>query len=415
MQQQIIISNDIEHDLATAVAESEHDCVFVLTDDTTHECCLPKVAALLAQYDAVPITIAHGDQHKTLAALGDVWTALQQGGATRHSLLINLGGGMITDLGGFAAATFKRGINFINIPTTLLAMVDAAVGGKTGINFGGLKNEIGAFADARFVIINTCFLDTLDAENLCSGYAEMLKHALISDERMWAEHVNFDLSQPDLAELQHMVAESISVKERIVAEDPHEHGIRKALNFGHTIGHALEEFALQQAGGAVVSTAPTKQLTPGGAVVSTAPTKQLTPGGAVVSTAPTKQLTSGGAVVSARLLPLARARTAPKNTLLHGYAVAFGLIGELYMSARKAGFPTERLHQTTRFIRENYAQTEFTCNDYPTLLNLMRHDKKNTSGVINFTLLHNIGDIRINQTATDEEICEALDFIREGY
>ena len=377
MQQQIIISNDIEHDLATAVAESEHDRVFVLTDDTTHECCLPKVAALLAQYDAVPITIAHGDQHKTLAALGDVWTALQQGGATRHSLLINLGGGMITDLGGFAAATFKRGINFINIPTTLLAMVDAAVGGKTGINFGGLKNEIGAFADARFVIINTCFLDTLDAENLCSGYAEMLKHALISDERMWAEHVNFDLSQPDLAELQHMVAESIAVKERIVAEDPHEHGIRKALNFGHTIGHALEEFALQQA---------------------------------------------GGAVVSARLLSLARARTAPNSQLtpgnrplLHGYAVAFGLIGELYMSARKAGFPTERLHQTARFIRENYAQTEFTCNDYPTLLNLMRHDKKNTSGVINFTLLHNIGDIRINQTATDEEICEALDFIREGY
>ena len=370
MQQQIIISNDIEHDLATAVAESEHDRVFVLTDDTTHECCLPKVATLLAQYDAVPITIAHGDQHKTLAALGDVWTALQQGGATRHSLLINLGGGMITDLGGFAAATFKRGINFINIPTTLLAMVDAAVGGKTGINFGGLKNEIGAFADARFVIINTCFLDTLDAENLCSGYAEMLKHALISDERMWAEHVNFDLSQPNLAELQRMVAESIAVKERIVAEDPHEHGIRKALNFGHTIGHALEEFALQQA---------------------------------------------GGAVVSARLLPLARARTAPKNTLLHGYAVAFGLIGELYMSARKADFPTERLHQMTRFIRENYAQTEFTCNDYPTLLNLMRHDKKNTSGVINFTLLHNIGDIRINQTATDEEICEALDFIREGY
>ena len=378
MQQQIIISNDIEHDLATAVAESEHDRVFVLTDDTTHECCLPKVAALLAQYDAVPITIAHGDQHKTLAALGDVWTALQQGGATRHSLLINLGGGMITDLGGFAAATFKRGINFINIPTTLLAMVDAAVGGKTGINFGGLKNEIGAFADARFVIINTSFLDTLDAENLCSGYAEMLKHALISDERMWAEHVNFDLSQPDLAELQRMVAESIAVKERIVAEDPHEHGIRKALNFGHTIGHALEEFALQQA-------------TPSG--------------GAVVSTAPTNQ-TTGGAAIS----------PAPKNRpLLHGYAVAFGLIGELYMSARKAGFPTERLHQTTRFIRENYAQTEFTCDDYPTLLNLMRHDKKNKSGVINFTLLHNIGDIRINQTATDEEIREALDFIREGY
>ena len=386
MQQRVIISQDIEHDLAQAIAETEHDRVFVLTDDITQECCLPKVAVLFAKHNATIITIRHDDTNKTLATLADVWTALQRGGATRHSLLVNLGGGMVTDLGGFAAATFKRGINFINIPTTLLAMVDAAVGGKTGINFGGLKNEVGAFANARYVIVNTCFLDTLDTANLCSGYAEMLKHSLISNAQIWAEHVNFDILQPDLAELQRMVAASIAVKEHIVANDPHEHGIRKALNFGHTIGHALEEFSMQQQGGAVVSTAPTKQEAP-----------------------------KGGAVVSARLLPLARARTAPKNTLLHGYAVAFGLIGELYISARKAGFPTARLHQTARFIRENYGAVAFTCDDYPTLLNLMRHDKKNTSDTINFTLLHDIGDIRINQTATDEEIREALDFIREGY
>ena len=386
MQQRVIISQDIEHDLAQAIAETEHDRVFVLTDDITQECCLPKVAVLFAKHNATTITIRHDDTNKTLATLADVWTALQRGGATRHSLLVNLGGGMVTDLGGFAAATFKRGINFINIPTTLLAMVDAAVGGKTGINFGGLKNEVGAFANARYVIVNTCFLDTLDTANLCSGYAEMLKHSLISNAQMWAEHVNFDILQPDLAELQRMVAASIAVKEHIVADDPHEHGIRKALNFGHTIGHALEEFSMQQPGGAVVSTAPTKQEIP-----------------------------KGGAVISARLLQLARARTAPKNTLLHGYAVAFGLIGELYISARKAGFPTARLHQTTRFIRENYGAMAFTCDDYPTLLNLMRHDKKNTSDTINFTLLHDIGDIRINQTATDEEIREALDFIREGY
>ena len=386
MQQRVIISQDIEHDLAQAIAETEHDRVFVLTDDITQECCLPKVASLFAKHNATTITIRHDDTNKTLATLADVWTALQRGGATRHSLLVNLGGGMVTDLGGFAAATFKRGINFINIPTTLLAMVDAAVGGKTGINFGGLKNEVGAFANARYVIVNTCFLDTLDTANLCSGYAEMLKHSLISNAQMWAEHVNFDILQPDLAELQRMVAASIAVKEYIVADDPHEHGIRKALNFGHTIGHALEEFSMQQPGGAVVSTAPTKQEIP-----------------------------KGGAVVSTRLLPLARARTAPKNTLLHGYAVAFGLIGELYISARKVGFPTARLHQTARFIRENYGAVAFTCDDYPTLLNLMRHDKKNTSDTINFTLLHDIGDIRINQTATDEEIREALDFIREGY
>ena len=394
MQQRVIISQDIEHDLAQAIAETENDRVFVLTDDITQECCLPKVASLFAKHNATTITIRHDDTNKTLATLADVWTALQRGGATRHSLLVNLGGGMVTDLGGFAAATFKRGINFINIPTTLLAMVDAAVGGKTGINFGGLKNEVGAFANARYVIVNTCFLDTLDTANLCSGYAEMLKHSLISNAQMWAEHVNFDILQPDLAELQRMVAASIAVKERIVADDPHEHGIRKALNFGHTIGHALEEFSMQQPGSAVVSarllplararTAPTKQeAQKGGAVVSTAPTK------------PTNQI--------------------PPGALLHGYAVAFGLIGELYISARKAGFPTARLHQTARFIRENYGAVAFTCDDYPTLLNLMRHDKKNTSDTINFTLLHDIGDIRINQTATDEEIREALDFIREGY
>jgi 3-dehydroquinate synthase len=354
MQQRVIISQDIEHDLAQAIAETEHDRVFVLTDDITQECCLPKVAVLFAKHNATTITIRHDDTNKTLATLADVWTALQRGGATRHSLLVNLGGGMVTDLGGFAAATFKRGINFINIPTTLLAMVDAAVGGKTGINFGGLKNEVGAFANARYVIVNTCFLDTLDTANLCSGYAEMLKHSLISNAQMWAGHVNFDILQPDLAELQRMVAASIAVKEHIVADDPHEHGIRKALNFGHTIGHALEEFSMQQS-------------------------------------------------------------TQPPGALLHGYAVAFGLIGELYISARKAGFPTARLHQTARFIRENYGAVAFTCDDYPTLLNLMRHDKKNTSDTINFTLLHDIGDIRINQTATDEEIREALDFIREGY
>ena len=396
MQQRVIISQDIEHDLAQAIAETEHDRVFVLTDDITQECCLPKVAVLFAKHNATTITIRHDDTNKTLATLADVWTALQRGGATRHSLLVNLGGGMVTDLGGFAAATFKRGINFINIPTTLLAMVDAAVGGKTGINFGGLKNEVGAFANARYVIVNTCFLDTLDTANLCSGYAEMLKHSLISNEQMWAEHVNFEILQPDLAELQRMVAASIAVKEHIVADDPHEHGIRKALNFGHTIGHALEEFSMQQPGGAVVSA----RLLPL-ARARTAPTKQ--------------EAQKGGAVISTRLLPLAKARTAPKNTLLHGYAVAFGLIGELYISARKAGFPTSRLHQTARFIRENYGAVAFTCDDYPTLLNLMRHDKKNTSDTINFTLLHDIGDIRINQTATDEEIREALDFIREGY
>ena len=349
MKQKVVISGNLERDLVNAISECEHDRIFVLTDETTQQLCWPKIKNFKALKNSTPIIIKATDTHKNLDTLSQVWQALSNGGATRHSLMINLGGGMVTDLGGFAASTFKRGIDFINIPTTLLAMVDASVGGKTGINFGGLKNEIGVFSNSRFVIINTQFLDTLDHDNICSGYAEMLKHGLISDERTWAELVTFDLDTPDLSQLQRMVAESIKVKERIVEADPHEHGIRKALNLGHTMGHAFESFAMRRG-----------------------------------------------------------------TPILHGYAVAYGLISELYMSARKTAFPTDRMHQTVRFIRENYGTLNITCDDYPTLIELMHHDKKNTAGIINFTLLGNVGDIRINQTATEEEIKEALDFFREG-
>ena len=349
MKQKVVISGNLERDLVNAISECEHDRIFVLTDETTQQLCWPKIKNFKALKNSTPIIIKATDTHKNLDTLSQVWQALSNGGATRHSLMINLGGGMVTDLGGFAESTFKRGIDFINIPTTLLAMVDASVGGKTGINFGGLKNEIGVFSDSRFVIINTQFLDTLDHDNICSGYAEMLKHGLISDERTWAELVTFNLDTPDLSQLQRMVAESIKVKERIVEADPHEHGIRKALNLGHTMGHAFESFAMRRG-----------------------------------------------------------------TPILHGYAVAYGLISELYMSARKTAFPTDRMHQTVRFIRENYGTFNITCDDYPTLIELMHHDKKNTSGIINFTLLGNVGDIRINQTATEEEIKEALDFFREG-
>lgn len=349
MKQKVVISGNLERDLVSAISECEHDRIFVLTDETTQQLCWPKIKNFKALKDCTPIIIKATDTHKNLDTLAEVWQALSNGGATRHSLMINLGGGMVTDLGGFAESTFKRGIDFINIPTTLLAMVDASVGGKTGINFGGLKNEIGVFSDSRFVIINTQFLDTLDHDNICSGYAEMLKHGLISDERTWAELVTFYLDTPDLSKLQRMVADSIKVKERIVETDPHEHGIRKALNLGHTMGHAFESFAMRRG-----------------------------------------------------------------TPILHGYAVAYGLISELYMSARKTAFPTDRMHQTVRFIRENYGTLNITCDDYPTLIELMHHDKKNTSGIINFTLLGNVGDIRINQTANEEEIKEALDFFREG-
>lgn len=348
MSQRVIISTNLESEIAEALAECEHDKIFVLTDETTLVKCWPVVKNYFSLKDAKVITIGATDMHKDLDTMVRVWKSLGEGGASRHSCLINLGGGMVTDLGGFAAATFKRGINFINIPTTLLSMVDASVGGKTGINFGGLKNEIGVFCDSKFVILSTQFLQTLDAENICSGYAEMLKHGLISDERMWAELVSFDLAQPDLKQLQRMVGESVAVKERIVAQDPHEHDIRKALNLGHTFGHAFESWALK------------------------------------------------------------------RKPVLHGYAVAYGLIPELWLSVVKTGFPTEKMRQTVNFIKENYGSLPITCDDYDELIELMRHDKKNQDGIINFTLLGGIGDIRINQSATIDEIKEAVDFFREG-
>jgi 3-dehydroquinate synthase len=294
---------------------------------------------------AHPIVIGATDTHKTLDTVTQVWTALQQMGATRHSLLINLGGGMVTDLGGFAASTFKRGLSYINIPTTLLSMVDASVGGKTGFNFGGLKNEIGVFNNADCVILDTTFLQTLDKENILSGYAEMLKHGLISNEKTWAELLNFNLT--DLEQLGSMLAENVAVKQRIVTEDPTEHGIRKALNLGHTAGHAFESLALE------------------------------------------------------------------RKPILHGYAVAYGLVVELYLCCVKTGFPQDKMRQTVTFIKEHYGRMNITCDDYPKIIELMHHDKKNVGSAINFTLLGGIGDIRINQTATEDEIKEALDFYRE--
>lgn len=353
MKQSIIFASQLEQELSEAIVECQPDRLFVLTDDTTRLLCWPRVSAFACMSGSSLISIRPGDTHKSLEAVSHVWDELQRVGATRHSLLVCIGGGMVTDLGGFAASTFKRGIAFVNLPTTLLAMVDASVGGKTGINFGGLKNEIGVFSDARTVIIDTSFLATLDDANLRSGYAEMLKHSLIADESMWAAHVSFQLEKPDLTRLQELVQQSVGVKERIVAADPHEQGLRKALNLGHTFGHAIESLAFS--------------------------------------------------TEAVHLQPL-----------LHGYAVAFGLICELYLSVVKCGFPTERMRQTVRFIRENYGVLPITCDDYPELLRLMRHDKKNTAGVINFTLLSDIGRLRLNQTATDDEICEALDFLREG-
>lgn len=362
MKQEVIISTSLERHISESIARVSPDKLFVLCDETTASFCWPLVSDFECLRPASLITIAPGDTNKTLQALAHVWDCLQQGGATRHSMMVNLGGGMVTDLGGFAASTFKRGIHFINIPTTLLSLVDASVGGKTGINFGGLKNEVGVFNTSDVVILDTQFLATLPDTEMRSGYAEMLKHGLINPDTtsMWSELVEYDIAHPDLSELQRMVAESVAVKEHVVEVDPLEHGLRKALNLGHTVGHAFESFAMERG-----------------------------------------QRLDGTKAPGVGPIP-------------HGYAVAYGIVCELYLSCKKAGFPTEVMHTTVRYINEYYGKMPLSCDDYPTLFELMTHDKKNTAGTINFTLLSGIGDVRINQTATRDEIYEALDFYRES-
>lgn len=347
-KQEVILCEKLEVSLGRAIEKCPHDRLFILTDEHTHRLCMPQMEEVPFLKSAVEITIGAGDVHKTLETLASVWQVLSDKGASRHSLLINLGGGMVTDLGGFAAATFKRGFAYINIPTTLLAMVDASVGGKTGINFNGLKNEVGVFAPADSVLIETEFLRSLDEPNFFSGYAEMLKHGLISTPAHWSELLNFHTEHIDYGYLKQLVGQSVQVKEDIVEQDPFEHGIRKALNLGHTVGHAFESLAL-----------------------------------------------------------------AENRPVLHGYAVAWGIVCELYLSHIKTGFPKDKMRQTIQFIKENYGTFSFDCKQYEQLYAFMEHDKKNTAGVINFTLLKEIGEISINQTTDKETIFEMFDFYRE--
>lgn len=326
-----------------------YDKVFVLTDEHTRELCWPVVSELESLHDAVHITIPAGDVNKNLDTAQMVWRQLSEQGATRHSLLVNLGGGMVTDLGGFVASTFKRGIKYINIPTTLLSMVDASVGGKTGVNFEGLKNEIGVFSEPARVILDTQFLKTLDGENILSGYAEMLKHGLLSKSDMLDDLLAFDLSDIDYQAMDRLVRRSIGVKKMFVEKDPHEKDVRKALNFGHTIGHAFESFAMDKG-----------------------------------------------------------------NPVLHGYAVAWGMISELYLSSAYYEFPTDMMQTVVRFIVDHYGKMEISCDDYEQIFNYVTHDKKNSFGTVKCTLLSAPGRVRIGRPITKEQVFESLDFYRDG-
>ncbi|MBP5318161.1 MAG: 3-dehydroquinate synthase [Paludibacteraceae bacterium] len=345
----MIISKALVQDLNNCISVISPEQLFVLTDTSSREYCLPLIRKCPALASAKVFSMRSGDDFKNLDTVVDVWTFLGENGGTRQSMLINLGGGVVTDLGGFVANTFKRGIRYINIPTTLLSMVDAAVGGKTGINFRQLKNEIGVINPAEKVLICSEFLRTLDKENLLSGYAEMLKHGLLKSQEELHRLASFDINRPDYDLLSDLIGTSVAVKEAIVAVDPTEKGIRKALNLGHTIGHAFESLSHTQ-----------------------------------------------------------------KRPILHGYAVAYGLIGELYLSYKCQGFPQDEMIRLCRFISENYGRFEIDCDDYPALYELMAHDKKNRhAGEINCTLLSDVGQIVTDCIIEKEQIFKALDFYRD--
>lgn len=346
----VIYTTQLASDVNALLQGVSSEQLFILTDTLTQQYCLPLLQQHPTLAQAKVYVMPQGDHYKTIETVVDIWKFLGEKGATRHSVLINLGGGVVTDLGGFVANTFKRGIRFINIPTTLLSMVDAAVGGKTGINFNGLKNEIGVINPAQNVVIYPDFLRSLDKQNILSGYAEMLKHGLLSSQQEMQRLSGFDVNTPDYALLANLIKTSIEVKANIVAQDPTEKGIRKALNLGHTIGHAFESYS-----------------------------------------------------------------HATNQPILHGYAVAWGLIGELFLSYKLQGFPQAVMLDTIRFIKENYGTFHITCNQYPTLYEYMAHDKKNAkAGQVNFTLLKDVGDIVPNCIVEKDLIYQALDFYRDS-
>jgi 3-dehydroquinate synthase len=241
---EISLTADLKTDLQEITAGVADRKIFLIFETNTWKHCWPLVDGFRPVPPSNILVLEPGEANKNIGQVMTAWNLLGSSGADRSSLVINIGGGMLTDLGGFAASTFKRGLAFINVPTTLLAMVDASTGGKTGVNFRGLKNEVGVIRQPKHVFLHLPFLRTLDRENLLSGFAEMLKAGLIADRQLWQDLKGFSFDRYTEDELGRLIWRSVKIKSDIVQADPEEQGIRKALNFGHTIGHALESESL---------------------------------------------------------------------------------------------------------------------------------------------------------------------------
>lgn len=331
--------------LTEILIPSNYSKIIVLVDENTNNYCLPNfLARLPTEIEIEIIEIEAGEEMKNIATCMELWQTLIDLGADRKSIILNLGGGVITDLGGFVACTFKRGIDFIHIPTTLLAMVDAAIGGKNGIDLGQLKNQIGVIKEPKAVVIDTIFLTTLPPREMRSGLAEMLKHGLIYDKNYWDEIKN--ISNLNTDDLDRLVYQSVQIKNKIVSQDLTEKGIRKSLNFGHTLGHAIESYFLENEN---------------------------------------------------------------KPTLLHGEAIAIGLILESYLSLELNLITKEEYAEIKYYISDIFEPVAFTSEDVEKIISLLIFDKKNEFGKIQFALLNGIGGISLNQNVSNSLIYKAFE------
>lgn len=343
----VYFNSEVYTQLNSHIKSKQPSKIFILVDTNTHDACLPEFLSNLENGDIVVevMEMPDGEDHKTIDICTGVWEALSEYNADRKSILINLGGGVVTDLGGFVASTYMRGIEYINVPTSLLAMVDASVGGKTGVDLGVLKNQIGVISEGSMVLIDTSYLETLPQNQMVSGYAEMLKHGLIYSKDYWNRLS--DLSKLNLDDLDQLIHESVVIKNTIVTEDPYEYGNRKTLNFGHTLGHAIESYFLSNA---------------------------------------------------------------DKTELLHGEAIAVGMILESYISSKLLSFKTSEVDEIKKVILSTFEKVNFSPEDYSPIINLMKHDKKNSHGIIKFVLLEAIGQPKIDCEVSNELILEAFEY-----
>ena len=328
------------------LADKKYSIVFILVDENTHELCLPNfMAEINGDYQFEIIEIESGEINKNIETCVGVWEALSELGADRKSVMINLGGGVLTDMGGFIASTFKRGIDFINVPTTLLSMVDASVGGKTGIDLGALKNQIGIINQPVMVLVIPDFLDTLENRQVISGFAEMLKHGLIQSNSYWEALKEAN----NLEDMKMHILTSIQIKNEVVLQDPTEQNIRKILNYGHTLGHAIESYFLE---------------------------------------------------------------SESKEMLLHGEAIAVGMILEGYLSHKLLGLSEQSLNDIKTTFLDKYEKVEFSDDDFENILKLMKYDKKNSHGKVNFVLLKTIGEPIIDVEIPVELFAEAFAYYK---